>query len=495
MFSPLHGNTGSKYLLTTAAFFLLFIFIALLNTSGCAKEPVYEGEMMGDLPDGFGTWKHPGGSYYAGEFKEGLRHGRGTWIHPDGIRYAGQWQEDEYHGLGALIINGQQYIGWWNRGSKEGPGVQQWADGWIYKGNWLDDRPQGYGIMEKPDGSLYRGYWQEGYRQGQGTAIYPDGSQYIGHWESDNRHGSGRLIKADGTIYEGKWVNDSLQGAGTLIRTDGTVLRAIWSNNELQKIPVESVELDTENLTLIAGEEGTIITANVIPAEATDRDISWTSSDPDVAAVKDGLVQPLSPGSALITATCSDGNHTAACRVTVLEEYIGVSNIELDRSSIYLKVEETAVLIATIHPADAIDKTIYWHSGDPSVATVASQGPQRALVTAVEAGQAIITATAAENGLTARCTVSITPQIWPEDRIIVPRLLGKSLDQAKSIIRETGLIMGDVIYENHHSIPEGQVIRQEPPVGSFVSRDRLVNLVISSGQAEPGIESQPDKVN
>ncbi len=492
MFFPQHGKTGSKYLLTTAAIFLLFIFIALLNTSGCAKEPVYEGEMMGDLPDGFGTWKHPGGSYYAGEFKEGLRHGRGTWIHPDGIRYVGQWQEDEYHGLGALIIKGQRYMGWWNKGDREGPGVQQWADGRLYKGNWLDDRPQGYGIMEKPDGSLYRGYWQEGYRQGQGTAIYPDGSQYIGHWESDKRHGYGCLTRADGSIYGGEWLKDSLQGEGTLTRTDGTIVSIIWSNGEMHEIPIERIELDTENLTLVAGEEATHLTATVIPAKATNSEITWTSSNPDVAAVEDGLVQPLSPGNALITAIAGDSNHSAACQITVLQKYIGVSGIKLDRSSLYLRTGETAILIATLFPADASDKTIYWHSSDPTVATVASQDRQRALVTAVEAGQAIITATAAENVLTARCTVSITMQLRPEDRIIVPRLVGNDLDAARAMLSEEGLVEGDISYETHLIAPEGQVIRQDPPAGSSVQRGRLVNLVVSSGQPEPENSSPLD---
>ncbi|MFO8191400.1 MAG: Ig-like domain-containing protein [Bacillota bacterium] len=492
MFFPQHGKTGSKYLLTTAAIFLLFIFIALLNTSGCAKEPVYEGEMMGDLPDGFGTWKHPGGSYYAGEFKEGLRHGRGTWIHPDGIRYVGQWQEDEYHGLGALIIKGQRYIGWWNKGDREGPGVQQWADGRLYKGNWLDDRPQGYGIMEKPDGSLYRGYWQEGYRQGQGTAIYPDGSQYIGHWESDKRHGYGCLTRADGTACEGEWVDGCLEGEGTLTRADGTMVSAIWSDNELQEIPVERIELDAESLTLATGEEEALLTATIIPFNASSKEVTWSSSDPEVAAVADGLVEPLTPGNALITATAADGSCTSACEITVYEKIIGVSSIALDRNSLFLRVGETAILIAEISPYDALDQTIYWHSEDRSVALVTPYGPLRAVVTAVATGQTIITATTADGGHTASCSVNITPQINIEDRIIVPRLHGKTLTEAREILEEKGLVTGEIIYKTHSSSPADQVIRQDPPVGSFVKKDRAVDLVVSSGQPEPENSSPLD---
>jgi hypothetical protein len=338
--------------------------------------------------------------------------------------------------------------------------------------------------MEKPDVSIYRGYWQDGCRQGEGTAFYPDGSRYSGRWEKDNRHGYGRLIKADGTTYEGEWIDNRLEGEGILIDTDGTAVSVIWADNELHKIPVEGIELDSEKLTLFAGEEEVLLTATILPAEATTREITWTSSNPDVATVTDGLVKPLSPGTSLITATTANGGFTAACEVTVHEIEIRVSGIELDRTSLNLRIEETAILIAEITPYDALDQTIYWHSEDRSIALVTPYGPLRAVVTAVDTGQTWVTATTADGSYSDRCSVSITPQINIEERTIVPRLHGLTLNEAKEKIEEIKLVIGEITYETDSSAPADQVIRQDPPAGSFVKPGRAVNLVVSSSPPE-----------
>lgn len=59
------------------------------------------------------------------------------------------------------------------------------------------------------------------------------------------------------------------------------------------------------------------LTATVRPSTAADKSVTWTSSDPDVATVDDGLVLGKGGGTAVITATTVDGNRTASCTVTV----------------------------------------------------------------------------------------------------------------------------------------------------------------------------------
>ena len=80
---------------------------------------------------------------------------------------------------------------------------------------------------------------------------------------------------------------------------------------------VESVSLNQTELRLSIGEPSTLV-ATVLPTNATDKSVSWSSSNTTVATVSsDGLVTGVSVGSAIITVTTTDGGKTATCRVTV----------------------------------------------------------------------------------------------------------------------------------------------------------------------------------
>jgi len=83
------------------------------------------------------------------------------------------------------------------------------------------------------------------------------------------------------------------------------------------KEKVTGVTLNKNELILIPGETETLI-ANVHPADATNKNITWTSSNPEVATVTDnGIVTAISNGTADITVTTKDGRKTATCVVTV----------------------------------------------------------------------------------------------------------------------------------------------------------------------------------
>ena len=81
-------------------------------------------------------------------------------------------------------------------------------------------------------------------------------------------------------------------------------------------IPVSDVSLNKDSLALGVGDTETL-TATVAPDNATNQAVTWTSSNPSVATVKNGVVTAVAPGIAVITATTQDGNHTATCAVTV----------------------------------------------------------------------------------------------------------------------------------------------------------------------------------
>ena len=159
-------------------------------------------------------------------------------------------------------------------------------------------------------------------------------------------------------------------------------------------VPTGSVTLDKTTLSLAVGETEQL-TATVKPDDATDKNVTWTSSDESVAKVVNGKVTAVKSGKATITAKC--GGKTAECAVTVT---VPTGSVTLDKTSLSLAVGETVQLTATVKPDDATDKNVAWTSSDESVATVAN-----GMVTAVKAGNATVSAQC--GGKTAKCIVTV----------------------------------------------------------------------------------------
>lgn len=158
------------------------------------------------------------------------------------------------------------------------------------------------------------------------------------------------------------------------------------------------------------------LTATISPSDAEDKTVTWSSSNPSIASVdENGKVKALKTGTATITVTTTDGGHTASCTVKVItyvptpDPDIAVSSIALSQTELALNEGQTANLSATITPSNATDKAVTWSSSDKSIATVNAQGK----VTAIKAGEAIITATAS-NGLKAICKVIVRGEVTGE---------------------------------------------------------------------------------
>ena len=160
-------------------------------------------------------------------------------------------------------------------------------------------------------------------------------------------------------------------------------------------VDIESLSLDKTNLSLSIGETAQL-TATVKPDNATDKNVSWTSSDESIAKVDNGKVTAVKSGKATITAKC--GGKTAECAVIVT---VPTGSVTLDKTSLSLAVGETVQLTATVKPDDATDKNVTWTSSDESVAKVVN-----GKVTAVKSGKATITAKC--GGKTAECAVTVT---------------------------------------------------------------------------------------
>lgn len=168
-------------------------------------------------------------------------------------------------------------------------------------------------------------------------------------------------------------------------------------------VPVESVSLDKESAMLETGET-LLLTATVLPENAGNKSVTWSSSAENVASVdKNGLVTAKSAGEAVITVVTTDGYKEATCKITVTAPVVSVTGVTLNKSALTLEVGEAEKLTATIEPADATDKSLSWTTSDESVAIVDESG----VVTALKAGTATITVSAAD-GKTAVCEVTVT---------------------------------------------------------------------------------------
>lgn len=159
-------------------------------------------------------------------------------------------------------------------------------------------------------------------------------------------------------------------------------------------VAVTGIRLSESSLQLARGESH-VLTATILPDNATDKAVQWSTSDNSVASVdQKGTVSAVGVGEAMITASAGDFSVTCSVHVSV-----PVTSISLDSDLLFLTKGAVKLLTATVSPDDATDKTVQWSSSNPSVSTVDQNGR----VTAVDAGNAVITAFA--GGFSASCTI------------------------------------------------------------------------------------------
>ena len=193
-------------------------------------------------------------------------------------------------------------------------------------------------------------------------------------------------------------------GSATITAQAGEQSATCTVTVEKRFIPVTSVTLDKTTLDLVEGDEATL-TATVKPDDATDKTVTWSTSNAAVATVSGGKVVAVAPGTATITAKA--GEVSATCAVTVAKKVIPVSGISLDNTSVPLKEGQEIQLTATVTPEDATDRTVTWSSDKTNIATVDNTGK----VKAVAEGTAVITAKAGDK--TATCTITVSKNVIP----------------------------------------------------------------------------------
>lgn len=219
-------------------------------------------------------------------------------------------------------------------------------------------------------------------------------------WKSDN--------ESVATVSQTGLVTALKDGSATItVKTnDGGFSASCEVTVKKKVIAVTGVKLSAASMTLREGDKGTL-TATVEPANATNKNVEWWTSDLDVVSVtstsggSNGYVEARGAGKATVTVKTEDGEFSASCEITVEKKEVPVTGIALDQSSLLLPVGNTYALKAHVQPSNATDQDIKWGSSNGGVATVDQTGK----VTAVAAGTVDILATLA--GKFARCTVQV----------------------------------------------------------------------------------------
>ncbi len=168
------------------------------------------------------------------------------------------------------------------------------------------------------------------------------------------------------------------------------------------KTKVTGVSLDRSKLNLYIGATKQL-TATVAPKGASNKSITWKSSDKSVASVDaNGKITAKSVGTAVISCTTADGSYKAACTVTV-SKYVKAKSVKLNKASKTLYVTDTYTLKPTVSPSNASNKGVTWKSSNKNVVTVNSSGK----VTAVGKGTATVTCTTKDGGYKATCKITV----------------------------------------------------------------------------------------
>ena len=167
------------------------------------------------------------------------------------------------------------------------------------------------------------------------------------------------------------------------------------------------------------------LTVDIEPEDASCQEITWSSSDEEIATVDgNGVVTGLAPGKAVITATSAE--NPPAHKTPVTAEYAVqvvrlVSGIEVSESEIAISLGETAQIEATVSPEDAENPEILYSSDNEEIATVSGTG----VISGISRGECNILLTAADGGgAEASVHVSVSQKVTgirvPGDLIRVP---------------------------------------------------------------------------
>ncbi len=206
---------------------------------------------------------------------------------------------------------------------------------------------------------------------------------------------------------------------------DGNFIAETMVNVSPAIVAVTGITIDKMNVVLDLNETAILI-ATIQPNNATNQEVTWSSSDPNVVTVDaNGTITALMIGNATILATALDGGFTAETTVEVSENIINVTGISVETSSLTIDEGSQLQLNATIEPANATNQSVSWTSDDPNIVSVNAEGE----ITGLKAGITQINAISDDGSYIATVTVNV--------EAVIVGVTGIVLNQS-SIVLEVG---------------------------------------------------------
>lgn len=200
---------------------------------------------------------------------------------------------------------------------------------------------------------------------------------------------------------------------------------------EVPPVQIEGIDITIDNTTLQKGERKQL-QISILPQEASDHKIQYSSSNPEIVTVDDkGNLQALRSGTTTITVKAEENDVQNQISITV---YSKVTGIVLDQKEIYMQVGDIFLINGMIEPEDANDKTILYSSTNTEVATIQEKG----MITAKQEGEATIMASSNEN-----------PSIQTECKLIVVRQMDDSEIHFDSSLTVNSLEISGIDYNKN----------------------------------------------
>jgi uncharacterized protein YjdB len=210
-------------------------------------------------------------------------------------------------------------------------------------------------------------------------------------------------VSSDGTV------TAVAAGSATITVTTADGGKTATCYVTVNSVPVTGVYLNATRTTLQLGDwtmaSSVTLIATVLPTNATNKNVTWSSSNPGVATVSTyGTVTGIALGTTVITVTTVDGGYTATCLVTVGSRVTGISLVEGTEHTIELPQGGMSYNFnPRISPDDAADRRVTWSSSNPEVVPIDAYGRG----VAEKLGTSTITVTTVDGGFKASCEVTV----------------------------------------------------------------------------------------
>ncbi len=225
------------------------------------------------------------------------------------------------------------------------------------------------------------------------------------------------IYPADASFPELKWTSSdsevaSVDSSGNVraLKAGKAVITCTSVDNPLckstcvvtVKVKTTGVKLSKSKLTMHTAQTKTL-KATVLPSDATNKNVKYTSSNKKVATVSsEGVITAKKAGTCTITVKTKSGGFVAKCKIKV-KNYVAVKSFKLNKKSVSVSDGKTYKLKATFSPSNASDKSVVWSSSNPKIATVSSKG----IVTGVKPGTCTITCKSKDTGKKVTCKVKV----------------------------------------------------------------------------------------